>query len=101
MIILIGMWLCILYCVIRYIIKLGRTIALIFFSFIIFTSFTLIGSDAGHIGLGMSIGIIFILFGIACVFEGEKRVKEENRTNKEIYTQNKYDDDLGFNDFNR
>lgn len=101
MIILIGMWLCILYCVIRYVVKLGRTVALIVFSFIIFTSFTLIGSDAGHIWLGMGIGIIFILFGIACVLEGERRVKEESKTNKEIYMQNKYDDDLGFNDFNR
>lgn len=101
MIILIGMWLCILYCVIKYIIRLKETIALIVFSFIIFTSFTLIGSDVGHIWLGMGIGIIFVLFGIACVLEGERRIKEEDKTNTEIYIQNKYDDDLGFNDFNR
>ena len=95
MIILIGMWLCILYCIIEYFLKGASTLAIIFYSFIVFSCFTLIGSDAGHIGLGMGLGLIFTAFGLVCVFEGKRRVDENNINNtiKEIIQQNKYDDD--------
>lgn len=100
MIILIGMWICILYCIIKYVFNMGTKLSIIFFSFIIFCSFVLLGSDAGHIGLGIGLGIISVLFGIGCIVEGERRVADQENTNKEIDWQNKYDDDLGFNDFN-
>ena len=101
MILVIGMWVCILYATIRYVLKIGNPLSIIVFSFIIFCFFTLLGSDAGHIGLGMSLGIVFALFSVICVLEGERRVVEESKTKKEIKWQNKYDDDLGFNDFNK
>ena len=95
MIILIGMWLCIFYCIIEYLLKGASTLAIIFYSFIIFSCFTLIGSDAGHIGLGMGLGLIFSGVGVVFAFEGKRRVEEENINNtmKEIIEQNKYDDD--------
>lgn len=103
MIILLGMTLCILYCIIKFIIGLGTKTALIIFSIIIFFLFSLIGIDAGHIGLGMLLGIIIALFGVACAIEGERRSNDDNIENTidEINKQNKYDDDLGFNDFNK
>lgn len=101
MIILVGMWLCIIYCIIKFIIGLGQKTAIITFSVIIFFFFTLVGSDIGNIGLGMIVGLVIAVFGVACIFEGEKRCAEEKQTKKEIYHQNVYDDDLGFNDFNR
>lgn len=103
MIILLGMTLCILYCIIKFIIGLGTKSALIVFSIIIFLLFTFVGMDAGHIGLGLLLGIVFALFGVACALEGERRSSNENIDNtiKEINRQNKYDDDLGFNDFNK
>lgn len=103
MIILIGMTLCILYCIIKFIIGLGTKTSLIVFSIIIFFVFTIIGSDAGHIFLGMFLGSVFALFGILCALEGERRASKENIefTKREIYNQDRYDDDLGFNDFNK
>lgn len=103
MIILIGMTLCILYCIIKFIIGLGTKTSLIVFSIIIFFVFAIIGSDAGHIFLGMFLGIVFALFGILCALEGERRSSKENIefTKREIYNQDRYDDDLGFNDFNK
>lgn len=102
MFMLIGMWLCIFYCIIEYLLKGASTLAIIFYSFIIFTFFTLIGSDAGHIGLGMVLGLIFSVAGVAFAFEGKRRVSEENigNTIREIEKQNRYDDNWGFNDFN-
>ena len=95
MIILIGMWLCILYCIIEYLLKGASTLAIIFYSFIVFSCFTLIGSDSGHIGLGMALGLIFAVSGVVFAFEGKRRIDEENINNtiKEIIEQNKYDDD--------
>lgn len=101
MIILIGMWLCILYCIIKYVLKFSSVLSIVFFSFIIFVFFTLIVSDAGHIWLGMALGGIVVLFGIGCIVEGNKRVNDQENTIKEIKEQDKYDDDLGFNDFNK
>lgn len=100
MIILIGMWLCVLYCVIKFLIGLGSKTSIIVFSIIIFVFFTLIGSDAGHVGLGMGIGGAIAFFGILCVLEGERRLNNGKITKEEIDRQNHYDDDLGFNDFN-
>lgn len=103
MIILIGMWLCVLYCVIKFLIGkigFGRKTSFVIFGIIIFVFFTLIGSDAGHIGLGMGIGGAIAFFGILCVLEGEKRLNNEKTTKEEIDKQNHYDDDMGFNDFN-
>lgn len=101
MIILLGMWLCILYCIIKYVIELKTITSIILFSFIIFSFCTIMGADAGHIGLGMVIGILLVLFGLACSFEGEKRVNEAEKTKEEIQYQNEYDDNWGFNDFNK
>ena len=51
----------------------------------------------------MLLGIIIALFGVACAIEGERRSNDDNIENTidEINKQNKYDDDLGFNDFNK
>lgn len=95
MFILIGMWLCIFYCIIEYLLKGMSTLAIIFYGFIIFTFFALIGSDAGHIGLGMILGLIFSVAGVVFAFEGKRRIneKEINNTINEIIEQNKYDDE--------
>lgn len=95
MFILIGMWLCIFYCIIEYVLKGASTLAILFYSFIIFTFFTLIGSDSGHIGLGMGLGLIFAVSGVVFAFEGKRRINEKNINNtiKEMIEQNKYDDD--------
>ena len=95
MIILIGMWLCIFYCIIEYCLKTSNTITIIFYSFIIFSFFTIIGSDVGHIGLGMVIGLITAGVGVAFTFEGKRRANIDNINViiKEIKEQNKYDDD--------
>ncbi len=103
MIIFIGIILCILYCIIKFIIGLETKMSLIIFSIIIFFVFIAIGSSAGHILLGIVLGIAFSFFGVLCVLEGERRSSKDNieSTKREIYNQDKYDDDLGFNDFNK
>lgn len=103
MIILIGMTLCILYCIIKFIIGLGTETSLTVFSIIIFFVFVKIGSNAGHILLGIVLGIVFSFFGVLCALEGERRASKDNIefTKREIHNQDRYDDDLGFNDFNK
>lgn len=103
MIILIGITLCILYCIIKFIIGLETKMSLIIFSIIIFFVFVTIGSNAGHILLGIVLGVAFSFFGVLCVLEGERRASKDNIefTKREIHNQDKYDDDLGFNNFNK
>lgn len=103
MFILIGMWLCILYCLIERFLKSPSLFTIVFYSFIIFVFFTLIGANVNRIGLGMALGLIFAIFGIFCVIEGKRRANNNNvnNTKEEIKRQNQYDDNWGFNDFNK